>query len=91
MSRDIRVRTSAAALAQLERVLSKQRDLLIEDAEALDTVYQRATWNDSVSEKARVSVNEYIDQLNHGLAELNGVIMAVAQMRSLAEQYESME
>ena len=91
MARDVEVKTSAACLADFERKLGKHLDELSEDAQRLDAAYHNVEWNDMVSERTRIELNGYIDKLNRSLAQLEGVILAVGEMRRLAEEYEGME
>lgn len=91
MSIDFEVRTSSDKLAQLQYELQKQLDQMAKDAEQLNLAYHEAQWNDSVSEKTRLTLNEYLLKLNKSLADLSGVVQAVWEMRQLAEQYESLE
>jgi len=91
VSRDFTVRTSVAKLSQLEQSLHKRMKKMAADAQKLDQAYQNAEWNDMVSEKARIELNQYIQKLNRALEELSGVALAVGEMRRLAEQYENME
>ncbi len=91
MSRDVEVKTSAACLADFERKLGKRLEEIVQDTTRLERAYHNAEWNDMVSERARLGLNEYIDKLNRSLAQLEGVILAVGEMRRLAEQYERME
>ena len=91
MSRLFEVQTNAAQLARFENALQKQVKKMAEDAGKLNRAYHNAQWNDTVSERARIELNDYIQNLNHALSDLEGIIRAVGEMRKIAEEYESME
>ena len=86
---EIIVRTDAAKLQQFENKLSVIQERLLRDTDRLGDAYYGAVWNDMVSEKARVQLNEYIRRLNESMSYLNGVIYAVRQLQEYAEHYES--
>ncbi len=59
-----------------------------EDIEELKTAYNKAVWNDMVSEKTRLSLNEYIDAYNRAIEELSIIISAVSEMCCELDAYE---
>ena len=60
-----------------------------EDVEELKNAYNKAAWNDMVSEKARIQLNEYIDAYNRAIEELSSVISAVSEMCQELDSYEN--
>ena len=69
--------------------LYKARDKMQKDVETLKKAYTDAQWNDMVSEKVRIQLNEYIDAYNRAMEELSSVISAVSEMCRELEDYEN--
>ena len=69
--------------------LCKARSKMQEDIEELKAAYNKADWNDIVSEKARIQLNEYIDAYNRAIEELSSVISAVSEMCQELDDYEN--
>ena len=69
--------------------LNKARDKMQQDIDALKKAYTDALWNDMVSEKARIQLNEYIDAYNRAIEELSVVISAVSEMCTELDNYEN--
>lgn len=69
--------------------LCKARGKMQEDIEELKTAYNKAAWNDMVSEKARIQLNEYIDAYNRAIEELSVVISAVSEKCTELDNYEN--
>ena len=69
--------------------LCKARNQMQKDIEELKTAYNKADWNDMVSEKARIQLNEYIDAYNRAIEELSSVISAVSEMCQELDDYEN--
>lgn len=69
--------------------LYKARDKMQQDIEALKKAYTDAQWNDMVSEKVRIQLNEYIDAYNRAIEELSSVISAVSEMCQELDDYEN--
>ena len=69
--------------------LYKARDKMQKDVETLKKAYTDAQWNDMVSEKVRIQLNEYIDAYNRAMEELSSVISAVSEMCQELDDYEN--
>ena len=69
--------------------LCKARSKMQKDIEELKTAYNKAAWNDMVSEKARIQLNEYIDVYNRAIEELSSLITAVSEMCNELDDYEN--
>lgn len=65
------------------------RDKMIEDLLDLKSAYEKAEWNDMVSEKARIQLNEYISRFNSSIELLDSVIEAAQKMCHELKNYES--
>ena len=70
-------------LSSLESICKR----MDEEIEQMKKAYDRAEWNDMVSEKARLELNEYIDAYNRNMSVLRGVIDAVTKMSYEIEDY----
>lgn len=69
--------------------LCKARSKMQKDIEELKTANNKAAWNDMVSEKARIQLNEYIDAYNRAIEELSSVIAAVSEMCTELDDYDN--
>ena len=69
--------------------LYKARDKMQKDVETLKKAYTDAQWNDMVSEKARIQLNEYIDAYNRAMEDLCSVISALSEMCQELDDYEN--
>ena len=69
--------------------LCEARSKMQEDIEELKATYNKAPWNDMVSEKVRIQMNEYIDAYNRAIEELSLVISAVSEMCQELDDYEN--
>ena len=70
----IKVNVDSVQLRDYADKLENVRDSMLTEIEELKRNYKQAQWNDMVSEKARVQLNQYIDALNFAIGDLNSVI-----------------
>lgn len=89
MSENIEVKVDSYRLELYRDDLYKARDTMQNDIEELKKAYAKAQWNDMVSEKVRVQLNEYIDAYNCAVEELSLVITTVSEMCHELNDYEN--
>lgn len=85
----IKVNVDSVQLRNYADKLENIHNSMLTEIEELKRNYKQAQWNDMVSEKARVQLNQYIDALNCAIGDLNSVIFCVEEMRQELDDYEN--
>lgn len=85
----INVNVDSVQLRDYADKLENVHNSMLTEIEELKRNYKQAQWNDMVSEKARVQLNQYIDALNFAIGDLNSVISCVEKMLEELDDYEN--
>ena len=89
MAYDENARVDSQQLEWYRWALSKAQRDMDSEIEQLKNAYVNADWNDMVSAKAGLQLNDYIDSYNRAMEKLEVVISAVTEMCEHLEEYKS--
>ena len=73
--------------ARYVRTLEGKVEKMTRDLEILKQAYERADWNDMVSQKVGESLNEYIAHFNVAMSVLQNAIVSLEKMKKNMSEY----